>query len=992
LLDEKEEVQIRTRKDYEKFDTIHHQEKQNLQDQLHIANERLIDYEQQFDDLKRKYEKAQDTAGIQIVQLEKEIQQQRIQIEEFNLQMREIENSFQLERRQLERERDFEKQKNFDLQDELDASKRQWADLRVEYDRFQRTFGEQQEAFEQQIRNYQNQLAQFNRERDHANDEVQNLRRENQALKDRARELEDKMIELTRKSDEFKSKISVYEYRFQDNEDMDKRNRNEINKLQRDIQDITRENQDQAYEINEWKRKYETIKNDLKNSQYEKETIESENQTVHHENAKLKHDIDELSIQIRLQIQQEYEDEYRQLISAKDTTVQNIQKDNEAIRYDVEQLNNERTRLIDQLQSRENSLRQANETIESYEMDIKHLRQALNLANEKNEQIEQEISRSYNDELKMKTDRFQDLENKYHSIEIQLRQYETIIHDLRHENAKLIDYNEQLQRDYDQYRRHVDDAAANNLTTFEERVRTEVIQATKNKQDLIDSLEGELQEKNKIIKELQHASSSYERKDLLLELEIRIEQLEQEVEIKERYIKTYSDTIQDKEQQIVKLLDSSDQTVVIETLRAEIRKLEQLSDEDEHHLSELKNIIRDRDREIGHLNDKLQFQQRDLEDCYQKRDTLTVKLNITLEENEAYLDRIKTLERQLEMSHDRSTANDQLIIDDLRSQLRQRDDSIQSLQRTIEDSDRDLRDTRRVQNDIQSDYNRAQLRFEQMQKQYEIDLENRDQIIASLRRKVTEKDEEVDKLRESDIAKEALLSKLRSSSRSGEYSGGRAPTNVQLQLEVQQKEDKIAELQQELDRARRDRSRSGRDDSSDIHRARPVEIQRPHPKNFDHLNREELLYELEMALQDNEDLVQQLAKKTPNITELHNQLLDIRKELARQKYVNQVLWRKLDALIDIHGSNTRAELVIELANYHDELEALKAKQHRIQDARSNILNPLSRSSSGVCVLIIISRFAHFKCFFYPLFFILIHFVLIVCTFFASLYLIIRIEL
>ncbi len=31
-----------------------------------------------------------------------------------------------------------------------------------------------------------------------------------------------------------------------------------------------------------------------------------------------------------------------------------------------------------------------------------------------------------------------------------------------------------------------------------------------------------------------------------------------------------------------------------------------------------------------------------------------------------------------------------------------------------------------------------------MQKQYEIDLENRDQIIASLRRKVTEKDEEID--------------------------------------------------------------------------------------------------------------------------------------------------------------------------------------------------------------------------------------------------------
>lgn len=74
-------------------------------------------------------------------------------------------------------------------------------------------------------------------------------------------------------------------------------------------------------------------------------------------------------------------------------------------------------------------------------------------------------------------------------------------------------------------------------------------------------------------------------------------------------------------------------------------------------------------------------------------------------------------------------------------------------------------------------------------------------------------------------------------------------------------------------------------------------------------------------------------------------MLDLRKELARQKYVNQVLWRKLDALIDIHGSNTRAELAIELANYHEELEALKAaRQHRVH---AN----LSRSSSGVCQLL-----------------------------------------
>lgn len=77
----------------------------------------------------------------------------------------------------------------------------------------------------------------------------------------------------------------------------------------------------------------------------------------------------------------------------------------------------------------------------------------------------------------------------------------------------------------------------------------------------------------------------------------------------------------------------------------------------------------------------------------------------------------------------------------------------------------------------------------------------------------------------------------------------------------------------------------------------------------------------------------------------------MRNELARQKYVNQVLWRKLNALIDIHGSNTRNELAIELANYQDELAKLKSQQTRTNDARSVILNANSRSSSGLLLRI-----------------------------------------
>jgi hypothetical protein len=82
-------------------------------------------------------------------------------------------------------------------------------------------------------------------------------------------------------------------------------------------------------------------------------------------------------------------------------------------------------------------------------------------------------------------------------------------------------------------------------------------------------------------------------------------------------------------------------------------------------------------------------------------------------------------------------------------------------------------------------------------------------------------------------------------------------------------------------------------------------------------------------------------------------LLDVRKELARQKYVNQVLWRKLDALEAIHGSNTRAELALELSMYRDELEASKVKQSRVNDTRSAMLNASSRSSSGVCLCCVV---------------------------------------
>ncbi|CAF4230862.1 unnamed protein product, partial [Rotaria sordida] len=166
-------------------------------------------------------------------------------------------------------------------------------------------------------------------ERIHTSDEIQSLRRENQAIKERYRDVDNKILELKRRNDELKSQISVYEIRVHENVDTGKQYQHELAQLKHEIQDILREREDRIREINEWRHKYEIIKADFSNVQYEKERIISERQTINNENTKLKHDIDDLTIRIRVQIQQEIEDEYRQLNNRRETEILNIRKDKE---------------------------------------------------------------------------------------------------------------------------------------------------------------------------------------------------------------------------------------------------------------------------------------------------------------------------------------------------------------------------------------------------------------------------------------------------------------------------------------------------------------------------------------------------------------------------------------------------------------------------------------------------------------------------------------
>ncbi|CAF2464780.1 unnamed protein product [Rotaria sp. Silwood2] len=459
-------------------------------------------------------------------------------------------------------------------------------------------------------------------------------------------------------------------------------------------------------------------------------------------------------------------------------------------------------------------------------------------------------------------------------------------------------------------------------------------------------------------------------------IEIRIHELEQDLETKEEFIQTYKKSLKTKDQHIEKLLDDIKQvdnsnSDAIETLQEELsnreRQIEKLinekslaTQEHERYISELQLNIQDCQRKLTQTNDQLQQSEQkfyalqfEIDDFARNRKSLETKLKFALEDKENHLDTIRNLQQQLEMekkinSLTPSEQRDQYqsIIDDLKDKFKQREKSVQNLQNSLHQSNEELNDVRQAHNKLQSDHNRTTLRHDRMETQLTSDVENRDQLIATLRQKLSDKEREINNLHEINIDNGKKINELHSKliamgpNFDSTFSSERVSPNIALQIDIQKKDQEIIDLRNKLEALQNMPSTA----SSSRTIIRPEQKARVHI-NYDNLNREELLYELEMALQHSEELNEQLKNKFPTITELHKQLVEIRHELSRQKYVNQVLWRKLNALIDIHGSNTRAELTIELANYQDELAKLKSQQSRTNDIRSAKLDANSRSSS-----------------------------------------------
>ncbi|CAF4295089.1 unnamed protein product [Rotaria socialis] len=864
------------------------EQNQTLNDGIHSLQIEITEEQQKYNVLQTDYQKLKYTfEAINVEELQRTIQQQKSQIESFHLEHQEMEVNFQEERLRLEKEYNFVKIRVTQIQSELDTSNSLYNEVRTERDEARLIIEEQQNKFDTLHQNTQDQITQYMKERDTLIDQLEILQLHRQTFEDQLEENEKKFIRMTKINDELTSKLSVYENRFHDYEDERKKYQSELTILQREVENSKMQRDDMLLQIDEWRRKYETEVHECRGLDHDKRSLLADLQLLTEENATLKHELDNIAIRIRVELLQEYEsdyvDRYSKLSEATQNEIDSLMIEKQTAETEIVTKSLTITNLESQLQKVQHDLHKAHEVMQNYEVDIGHFREDLNRAEEANRAIKHEISKQYTSQLNTQNDRIKKFESQNKIYETQINQY-------KHE-----------------------------LEAYS---------------DNIYQLEQELAQRNIFIQKLQADPSPVDnsRTDFQIKLNIRYQQLEEEIQ-------TYRDSLQEKEQQIeqlrqeIKPVDNS-HSGTIEALQQDISYRQRLLDEKtsiinehQHHISELKVTIQDYERRVSKVQEQLQHaeqtnytQQLEIDDLVQKYNSLNINFTSILQDNEIYLNQIKDLEMERKSGGGCSfeqREHYQSIIDALNEKFEK-------------------------EKPIQKE-NQSTTKDEIMDGKLKSDLENRDRLIATLQQTILDKDREINKLCEVNDYNQKKLKEFdrrftAESTSDTVYSSRPALTNVSLQVDMQKKEREIEDLRNQL----KDLQRGNKMPSTTtvIHRSKTRVS-----SNIDQLNREELLYELDVALQHIETLNEQLKNKNPSLTELHKQSVEVRDELTRQKYVCQVLWRKLDALIDIHGSNTRAELAIELADYKDELGKLKTQQSRANDSRPAKFNNNSRSSS-----------------------------------------------
>ncbi|UJR33445.1 hypothetical protein I4U23_020890 [Adineta vaga] len=638
---------------------------------------------------------------------------------------------------------------------------------------------------------------------------------------------------------------------------------------------------------------------------------------------------------------QEKNDTLKKEINTSDVRCQNYEEQ-------IHQARQEKQNLVGKITELEDAMNQLRidisiEIKEQYENEYRKSYQSIN------ERHEQDIQNILHDRDTAETNyqrcnvEREHFEQQYHTVNQQLQAIQRSVEDYKTDIDNLkIELRKSSERNEYDSRRHADELERRQRRIEElEKLSRVIVQP--------GSIEARSSDVNYAKYKLKagNRTDSDQPDHVQLDLQINVNPLENNLQTDENLYQNYSTTNErshaftspddheinriarlqiehrDREKRSEEILNS--QTLTIQEQEQDIQELQRIIHELEAKLDLAKKELKDSEQTIRE-------QHLDLEQYQKANETLNINLKIVIEEREVRLissiREIKDLKNRLdEMSYIESTRENidtyELEIKNLKNKLRQNEEIIEDRTLVSRELEEKLRQARQTPGRSEREYLELQDRYEQLGSK-----------IEELERESSNQKED---LRRSQQRYSMLEQKFNESSNVDASAHVRS-----LETQIRQKDQEIDELKQKVRDARHEISNDGNYDRSSTTNREPKFRSRP---DLDHLNREELLFELERALQHNQELNKQLNEKFPSLTELHNQLVQVRQELGRQQYVNQVLWRKLNALIDIHGSSTRLELTHELANYQDELAKLKIQQSRTNAMRSVINNANARSLS-----------------------------------------------
>lgn len=862
--------------------------------EIEFENRTKQKYELQIEGLQHDIDHLQKQIDNRDRRLKELIEENHRLTSQPNEQNQDLERQFQQERETLQEQINIAEQHINDLREELNKQHNQYDSLLADYEKLKETLDKSAsiDALENAIKEKERQLEVF---------QVQ--------LQDNETNFQQQRISLERERDFEKGKADEVQ--------------NELDDYKRNFDDLEQRYAQLQPLLNQQQTKYDQqiqeLQNDLAQIEQEKgnlvdelEFLKQEKLTMAENDSKLQElaqSNDDLRGQLaRFEVHiQDSEDQIKRLTHDLDT----IRDENQALTQELNALKTDYNRVKNNLTTSErerDQLETDNLGLKQENNELKHQLKELEpqLREQLKDEYENDSHERVNDLTKAKDDEIENLQFELEQSKTQRKRLEKQIADLEDELQQAnetIDTNEkdlarlnQLPRIQDVERQY-----QTQIAQLEEQIQTvenDKVQTSSNNQQLIQQLENKIQEQDDLIKDLRNnqANSEQESTEIQLRLQIQIQGLEEELENKERLVEQYTEAVQDNDARIDQLEDKRNKQ--IEELTEE-RNL--LQEDYERQIDELKRKLEETYRELDDARETTDSQILQIEDLTQENNRLTR----SAADKQTYLKQIEDLERQLQMEKKSNESlqteqrnQHQNVIDDLKQRLKQREEELQNLQHPISSSDQ----------------TQIQMQIDQLTAE-----------IESLRERLAEKDQEIKKLREDNLAKDHKSTELMSKP---EVDPRRVPPKTEtatmiasLKIELQKQEKEITDLKQQLDEARKDRPDQTDSSSSSVVLREPRIRSR---QNFENLNREELLYELERTLEQIEDLNNQLSNKFPTLTEQHKQLVEVRHELSRQKYVNQVLWRKLNALIDIHGSNTRNELAIELASYQDEIAKLKA--------------------------------------------------------------------